>query len=46
MTRTLRDGFLAAAERFPQREALTVGEHRLTYDQLSTLARRVAATTQ
>ncbi len=44
MTRTLRDGFLAAAERFPQREALTVGEHRLTYDQLSTLARRVAAT--
>ena len=31
-------------ERFPQREALTVGEHRLTYDQLSTLARRVAAT--
>jgi len=44
MARTLRDGFLASAERFADREALTVGEDRLTYRELLTLARRVAAT--
>lgn len=42
--RTLRSGFLAAAQRFPEREALVVGAARLTYRELETRARRLAAT--
>lgn len=44
MTRTLRSGFLAAAERFPEREALVAAKQSLTYAQLSLAARRIAAT--
>lgn len=44
MTRTLRSGFLASVERFPEREALRVGADSLSYQELARRARQVAAT--
>ena len=44
MDRTLRSGFLRSVERFPDREALVVGDARLTYAELNERARRIAAT--
>lgn len=42
--RTLRSGFTASVERFGDREALVVGEQRLSYRELDARARRIAAT--
>lgn len=42
--RTLRSGFLASARRVPERDALVVGDERLTYRELDARARRIAAT--
>lgn len=44
MQRTLRSGFIASAERFPDRDALRIGDTRLSYRELDQRARRVAAT--
>jgi amino acid adenylation domain-containing protein len=44
MERTLRSGFLASVERFPERPALALGDVRLTYRELDARARRIAAT--
>ena len=42
--RTLREGLLASVARFPEREALRVGDQSLTYRALDARARRIAAT--
>lgn len=42
--RTLRWGFSRSVERFADREALVVGQHRVTYRELDARARQVAAT--
>ncbi len=42
--RTIRSGFLRSVERFPDREALALGEASLTYAELHEGAARVAAT--
>lgn len=42
--RTLRSGFSRSVERFADREALVVGQHRVTYRELDARARQVAAT--
>lgn len=42
--RTLRSGFLSSVERYAEREALVIGDVRLTYRALDQRARRVAAT--
>lgn len=44
MKHTLRSGFLESAARFPDRDALSVGDERLTYRALERRARRIAAT--
>lgn len=44
MARTLRSGFLESAERFPDRDALAIGDAKLSYAELATRARRIAAT--
>lgn len=42
--RTLRSGFLASAERFPERPALSVEGRHVTYGELRERAARIAAT--
>lgn len=42
--RSLRTGFFTSAERYPDREALTVGKERLTYRDLARRALTIAAT--
>ena len=42
--RTLRSGFTASVDRFGDRDALVLGEHRLNYRELDARARSIAAT--
>jgi len=42
--RTVRAGFLASAERFPERPALQLGDDQLSYRELGALAASLAAT--
>jgi amino acid adenylation domain-containing protein len=44
MARTLRAGFLESAERFGDRDALAIGDTKLSYAELRSRARRIAAT--
>lgn len=44
MERSLRSGFLDSMERFPDRLALALGDHALTYRELAEGARAIAAT--
>lgn len=44
MERTLRSGFLASAAQFPERDAVVIGQARLSYRALEQRARRIAAT--
>ncbi|MGE3636729.1 MAG: AMP-binding protein, partial [Sandaracinaceae bacterium] len=44
MTRSLRDGFIASAQRFADREALRVGSEARSYAELLAAAQRIAAT--